>query len=65
MKNKVAPEFLLCLMALNITYGQASRVLTEADYRHAASMLGPNVNKLTDNDIALNGCPTGGYGTNQ
>jgi dipeptidyl aminopeptidase/acylaminoacyl peptidase len=48
------------LLTINISVtGQAGRVLTEEDYRHAASMLGANVNKLTDNDIHPEWLPDG------
>ncbi|NLJ44277.1 MAG: prolyl oligopeptidase family serine peptidase [Bacteroidales bacterium] len=59
MTKKVAYLFLIYLIAINVTYGQGSGMLTEADYRHAASMLGPNVNKLTDNDIRPEWLPDG------
>jgi len=59
MKNKVTLILLMCLLALNITYGQANRILTAADYQRAASMLAPNVNKLTDNDIRPEWLPDG------
>ena len=59
MKNKISFLLLLSLVAINILTGQNSRVLTESDYQRAASMLGPNVNKLTDNDIRPEWLPDG------
>lgn len=51
MKTKLTSCFLPLFLLIGTAYAQERKVLTEADYQHATTMLGSNVNKLVDNAI--------------
>jgi len=60
MRSKLtALSFLMILLLVQTTSGQNGRSFTEADYQHAADMLGGNVNKLIDNAIQPQWLPDG------
>jgi len=60
MKSKIsALSLLIFLLIGNVVLGQGHLTLTEADYQHAASMLGGNVSKLINNEIRPQWLPDG------
>jgi len=59
MKSKFNLLFILFLVNTLLSLGQATRTITESDYRHAAEMLSFNTGKLIDNDIRPSWLPDG------
>src|SRR4051812_40956931 len=50
---------LLFILFTHLSYAQNGKVFTDADYRHAASMLSDNVNRYIDNAIQPQWLPDG------